>query len=720
MPPPNAGLPAAAQDNRPSPASIRGLWSQRINIGYLLSLLILVAAVLLVFRSLSGLVAETEARARGDRTLEALNAVLSHLKDADTAERGYLLTGRERYLEPYLQATMHIPPLLDEIARSADELAQPALAPRFVALSREKLSDVEASIETLRDNGQRAALARFSGNQGKRIMDQVRHAYAGLEAAQRDLLLRRDAEIRASTTRTIALAGGGVLLVLLMSGSGIVVSARESARRRRAEARLQRFHGAMEAIDDMIFLVDRQTLRLLDFNQAVVRRLGYTRDELAAMTPYHFFRDAKPGEIEAQYDQVIAAMPRSLVFSGRQHRRDGVEFPVETQRRAIIVDGRPIIVGVVRDITERQRNERALQESRDRMEHSLQAVQRANREISVLSRLSSVLQACTTVEETFKPVSTYCAQLFPDCAGAMYLLNNSQTLVEEVCAWGNRASPEPLMAPDDCWALRRGGPYRVTRPAGEVTCPHVARIDGVGPPYLCIPMIAHNETIGLFYLEAGDPNAAAESLHEPLAVSVVEQVSMAIANLKLRELLRKQSTRDPLTGLYNRRFMEDALAREIARAQRKGGPLSVIAIDVDHFKRFNDTFGHDAGDLVLKELARFLSVSVRNIDLVCRPGGEEFIVILPDAALENAVARGQQMVACARTLTVRHLERALGPITLSIGVAECPNHGVEPEALLQAADSALYRAKRNGRDRVEVAAAGERLTAAHPGPSGPG
>jgi diguanylate cyclase (GGDEF)-like protein len=168
----------------------------------------------------------------------------------------------------------------------------------------------------------------------------------------------------------------------------------------------------------------------------------------------------------------------------------------------------------------------------------------------------------------------------------------------------------------------------------------------------------------------------------------------------LRETLHNQSIRDPLTGLFNRRYLEDALQREVYRASRGQKTLGIIMLDVDYFKQFNDTFSHDAGDEVLRALSLFLQKQVRQSDIVCRYGGEEFLLILPDASLDVTLQRAEQIRTGVKCLNVQYRSQSLGPVTLSIGVAIFPDHGLTGAAAIQAADSALYRAKNEGRDRV--------------------
>jgi diguanylate cyclase (GGDEF)-like protein len=190
-----------------------------------------------------------------------------------------------------------------------------------------------------------------------------------------------------------------------------------------------------------------------------------------------------------------------------------------------------------------------------------------------------------------------------------------------------------------------------------------------------------------------------------LARAAGDRAALAIANLRLRESLRAQSIRDPLTGVFNRRYLEETLEREIRRAERARHPVGLIMFDIDGFKRLNDTFGHEAGDAYLRELGTLLRERFRRDDVVCRYGGDEFVVVLPEATLDSTVDRARLLGEAVGKVSITHRGHALGTSTLSLGVAGFPSHGTTGESLLRAADSALYRAKQNGRARAEIASA---------------
>jgi diguanylate cyclase (GGDEF)-like protein len=331
---------------------------------------------------------------------------------------------------------------------------------------------------------------------------------------------------------------------------------------------------------------------------------------------------------------------------------------------------------------------------------------RLSRESALLGELSELLQSCLSSEEAHELITNRAKILFPGTSGALCITANSRDLVEAVATWGEPALVERVFTPKDCWALRRGRVHVLSSDPAVLSCAHL----GERRPRqaICVPMMAHGEALGLLYLDtAQNETADAEKLHLSeselqLARTFAEQTALALANLKMREILRIQSVKDPLTGLYNRRYMEESLNRELRRAERKNSQLGVMMLDVDHFKLFNDTFGHEAGDSVLRSLGNLLRTQFRGEDIVCRYGGEEFLIVLPEASLELTQQRAEQIRQAIKKDLVQLRGQSLGSVSLSIGVSCFPTHGATGEALVAAADAALYRAKEEGRDRVAV------------------
>ncbi len=194
--------------------------------------------------------------------------------------------------------------------------------------------------------------------------------------------------------------------------------------------------------------------------------------------------------------------------------------------------------------------------------------------------------------------------------------------------------------------------------------------------------------------------SALESLNNDKAdLEMILQATMAHGDI-VEDLLHDQCIRDPLTGLFNRRYLNSFLLREIDNCSHKVQPLSIIMLDIDHFKRCNDTFGHDAGDAVLEEVSLFLQKHVQASEIVCRYGGEEFMVILPEGSLEYAYKVAEEIRQGVKKLAIKYQDQSIDMITISLGVAGFPEHGETGAEVIRAADVALYHAKTKGRDRV--------------------
>jgi diguanylate cyclase (GGDEF)-like protein/PAS domain S-box-containing protein len=352
---------------------------------------------------------------------------------------------------------------------------------------------------------------------------------------------------------------------------------------------------------------------------------------------------------------------------------------------------------------ESEMKERALaQQELDRQnERMVKELTRRSVRATMLAKLAELLQSCAALTDIFSVAAGMAPKIFPNFRGAVLLFNSSRKMLEASARWGDCTLPADLFEAQDCWALRTGHLHYV--PAGDSTarCAHVASLDA---PYLCVPLLSQGEAIGILHFEFVQPEELSDS-EKSFASTFADQIALSVANLRLREALRNQSIRDPLTGLYNRRYLEEMMERETRRAVRAEHGLGVLMLDLDHFKKFNDTYGHDAGDTVLRETTSFLVKSVRAEDIVCRYGGEEFVIILPMADLHASHARAERIRSKIRDLSAMHQGQTMGILTLSIGVAELPDHGTTPKELLAAADAALYRAKREGRDRVVVASA---------------
>ncbi len=338
----------------------------------------------------------------------------------------------------------------------------------------------------------------------------------------------------------------------------------------------------------------------------------------------------------------------------------------------------------------------------------LDQARRQTDEITQINELGSLLQACASPAEVYRLIPERLQRLFPDSSGALALLNPSNNRVESVAEWGAAPPADQMFAPNECWALRRGSAHALSGGPSILRCGH---LPGEGAS-VCIPLIANGAAIGTLALHdeqvfgaSSDPKESSDAFtrRRDLIAAIGEHVALALANLGLREALRAQAVRDPLTGLYNRRYMQEFLEREAQRARRKNRPLSLLALDLDNFKMFNDTCGHAAGDHALSLVGEVLLRSVRADDFACRYGGEEFVMILPECNLQQASARAEEIRMRLRDCPLEYQGVAQKRITVSIGVAALDETTDQINRLLACADEALYQAKREGRDRVVAA-----------------
>ncbi|MGH1373424.1 MAG: sensor domain-containing diguanylate cyclase [Cellvibrionaceae bacterium] len=321
-------------------------------------------------------------------------------------------------------------------------------------------------------------------------------------------------------------------------------------------------------------------------------------------------------------------------------------------------------------------------------------VEDRTREIELLQRLANMLAACNSLSEAQQVVQDVIPRMLGDINGAVSMMRASRNQLEVKLDWGGSWPGATAFAPDECWALRKGKFHLANDKFTTLPCSHMRNVGN--DQTLCIPLIAHGNTIGMMHLYMHDQEVSEERFQ--LAFTICEQLGLALANLTLQEELREQAVRDTLTGLHNRRFLEESIDHELMRAQRHNQSLSLLMLDMDHFKRFNDNFGHDAGDYVLKALSSLLVNGVRGEDMVCRVGGEELCVVVPNTSGEAAMAVADKLCNQVRDLHLDFHGQSLGKLTLSIGVATYPQDAEDYASLMKLADVALYEAKENGRD----------------------
>lgn len=426
-----------------------------------------------------------------------------------------------------------------------------------------------------------------------------------------------------------------------------------------------------------IFLGEFGIMLVLDHYPIENRVLSATVDAAALVAivfPFLYFLVFKT-MLVTNYELTVA---RQQLLRDRESLEQRVE-----QRTIEIRNANEALEGVMRQLRERQE------------------------EMIQVSEMMSFFHACRNLNEGLDVGKTWLQRLFPQMSGAVFLMNASRNIMEPAITWGQAAKLNECHAPDDCWALRRGKPYESTGSDHAIVCRHHQFMKGHW--HVCLPLTGHGETLGTLCLQAEQMptdesgGVGRHNIRMDFCVAVAERLALAIDMLLLHDTLSFQALRDPLTGLFNRRYLLDTLDRELERAASRNQSLSVVFLDIDHFKRFNDTYGHAAGDAVIGRLGNVFREWARGEDIVARYGGEEFTIILPDTTAAAAHERIENLRRAMETLTIEHHGQSLTHVTVSAGIATYPVHGMDRDALIRLADDALYRAKQAGRNRVIIA-----------------
>ena len=333
---------------------------------------------------------------------------------------------------------------------------------------------------------------------------------------------------------------------------------------------------------------------------------------------------------------------------------------------------------------------------RKRQREQFKLTRESREQIQELFAMTDMLQAADTYEDASAVLMATSRRLLPGFGAALYIFNNSRDRLDLARAWDmpDGFVAQDMLSPSNCWALKRGKPH-INAPHDETLC---CAHHGSQTASVELPMMACGQVHGLLIIAHGDGEGAFERLMDirRLGRALADSMSLALSNIALREKLRTQSLRDPLTGLYNRRYMEDALERFVSLGSRNGGSTAVVMLDLDNFKKLNDEHGHAKGDAVLRDVAAQIVGALRPTDVICRYGGEELLAILPDCSLEDALEKAELLRARIESLSGSH-ECA---ISASLGVASVPETATSATDIVPIADAALYAAKKAGKNCV--------------------
>jgi diguanylate cyclase (GGDEF)-like protein len=503
-----------------------------------------------------------------------LQKLMSNMKDIQSSQRGYVITGMEDYLTPYYIALPKVEEGVESVAILMKDNPEQLESLKKLKIHIDKrLASADQVITTYKNEGQRAAIDLIRQGLGKREMDEIRVIVADMIAHEQNLLSARRTSVRDYSKITMYAGVSGLFVFIVILSAVFMTMIKESDQRVKTENNL------LDAVSQM---------------------------------------------------------------------------------------------------------------------------ERNSNDTKLISKMGDYLRGCREQEEAYEMIASNMPALFPNSFGSISIFNSSRNILRSVLTWGELPEGVALeFEPEDCWGLRQGIAHLALGDGAVPICQHLEHVKKDFAS-LCLPMQAQGETMGQIYI--GCPVAMTKVMGKQEMGTmrrVTEQISLALANLNLQRALKEQSIKDPLTKLYNRRYLEETLEREISRAQRNHQSLTLLLMDIDHFKKVNDTYGHDAGDAVLVAFAKLLVTKSRKEDVACRWGGEEFILLLSNANAELARARAQEVCDAARNLKFIFQGKTI-PITVSIGAAVSPEHGEITQDLIHNADLSLYKAKQSGRDRVVV------------------
>ncbi|MGP3591949.1 diguanylate cyclase [Vagococcus sp. WN89Y] len=316
---------------------------------------------------------------------------------------------------------------------------------------------------------------------------------------------------------------------------------------------------------------------------------------------------------------------------------------------------------------------------------------------TLLARMTQRLQGCDSQQAIVRVVSRFAPEIIPDMGGRLYILNPRTHRMKCVARWGLPPGEDAPITPESCWALKRGQLHSPAKDAVDMPCEHIQ--PDIAARAVCVPLNAQNKSIGLLTFDNYTPQKEPPYAYLEL---LAETLALAFANQILRDTLTEKATYDSLTGLRNRHSLDETLRTMLEQAMVEGSMLSCLMMDVDYFKTFNDQHGHDAGDKVLRELAKLMTDTLDENSVAFRYGGEEFLIILPDTNETQAKQVAGTLLSNVLNHPILFESQNIGPVSVSIGVATWPRHA-SADNLVRAADLALYLAKEQGRGKIVVA-----------------
>ncbi|HBD9373644.1 TPA: diguanylate cyclase [Legionella pneumophila] len=676
-----------------------------LNVIFIIALSLLLIINIISYNQVKNLISANNSVSHTQEVIQTIDVCLYDVVDIESRQRFYIIRGSDPQLMAemdHMKSTLQLN--LDKLEQlTRDNPEQNKRARRFVDLVKQRLALLNQIVQLKASRKLDTQEGYDLLNQSQDMSHQVKSLGQEIKSVELVLLSERDTRaVRWADTSSFILISGGIASILFLTIAFIMANI-ELSTRRKTELQNQntqiRLKKIIESASDMIAAFDKEQ-RFITFNEAYQREFKRLFD--------------KSISINMSLEEAFADVPESkkkLVQSWKESlQRDeetkNIELNTEHEKTIyemtsrLIQNGDNEIKGVVhsvRNITKRVQEHTELQESYEKLANGMKELQEKNEQITLLVEMSDIMLACGSQEELSEVMAKYSQRLLQFSSGYLFIMHPSKNYLEKATSWGNPHPHDLTFTPEQCWAIRLGRIHYAGSSRVELMCSHIAFVEQPELSLLCIPLMAQNDIYGLLYLEI---NLKFDENQRLLITAFAELTALALANVRLRENLRYQSIRDPLTGLYNRRYLEDFLFKQLHQAERTKASFAILMLDLDHFKKINDTFGHDAGDLVLKEIGQILNSDIRLGDIAARYGGEEFVLLLYDIDAQAAKMKAENLRSAISNLQVKYGAQPVGQITASIGISIYPDDAKSPAELIEAADKALYQAKYKGRNKV--------------------
>ncbi|HEL9694905.1 TPA: diguanylate cyclase [Legionella pneumophila] len=676
-----------------------------LNIIFIIALSLLLIINIISYNQVKNLIFASNWVSHTHEVIQTIDTCLYDIVEIESRQRFYLIRGSSSQLMADIddmKSTLQLN--LDKLEQlTRDNPEQNKRIHRFIDLVKQRLNLLNQLVQ-LKGSGKLDTQEGYDLlNQSQDMSHQVKSLGQEIKSVELVLLSERNTGVvRWAVTSSFILISGGIASILFLTLAFILANI-ELSTRRKTELQNQntqiRLKKIIESASDMIAAFGKDQ-RFITFNEAYQREFKRLFDKSISinMSLEEAFNNAPENK-----KKLVQSWKESLQ---RDEETKNIEVNTEQEKTIyemtskLIQNGDNEIKGVVhsvRNITKRVQEHTELQESYEKLANGMKELQEKNEQITLLVEMSDIMLACGSQEELSEVMAKYSQRLLQFSSGYLFIMHPSKNYLEKAASWGNPHPHDLTFTPEQCWAIRLGRIHYAGSSRIELMCSHMMFDEQPELSLLCVPLMAQNDIYGLLYLEVGlkfDEN------QQLLITAFAELTALALANIRLRENLRYQSIRDPLTGLYNRRYLEDFLFKQLHQAERTKASFAILMLDLDHFKKINDTFGHDAGDLVLKELGQILNNDIRLGDIAARYGGEEFVLLLYDINAQAAKMKAENLRSAISNLQVKYGAQPVGQITASIGISVYPDDAKSPAEVIEAADKALYQAKNKGRNKV--------------------